>query len=267
MSSLDLASPLILAIAAVGALGIGLLGGMTGLVLGSLRLPLLLLLEHQDAVAAGTNIGVSGSGAVTATLRHWREGRIHWPLFWTMGSGSILGAFVGGYMSGSVPSDLLRGLVGTILLYSAVDMARGASTRGPGLPVDGTPRESRALGRRAQEAGLGLGIGLLGGMVGLILGSLRLPAMIRLLGVDPRIAAGTNMPIGFFTGLFGLGGHLISHGVNWPLLLAMAPAAMLGSWIGARWTGLVSPATLRRWMAGLLMVIALAMLFLALRGL
>ncbi|GIS68052.1 MAG: hypothetical protein CM1200mP7_0010 [Chloroflexota bacterium] len=35
-----------------------------------------------------------------------------------------------------------------------------------------------------------MGIGLLGGLVGLILGSIRLPALIRLLKVEPRIAAG-----------------------------------------------------------------------------
>lgn len=42
---------------------------------------------------------------------------------------------------------------------------------------------------------MGFAIGLLGGAVGLILGSLRLPALITILGIDPRVAAGSNLVI------------------------------------------------------------------------
>jgi uncharacterized membrane protein YfcA len=50
----------------------------------------------------------------------------------------------------------------------------------------------------------------IGGVVGLGLVQLRLPAMIQVLGVDPRIAAGTNLVISTFTGLFGFIGHLLT---------------------------------------------------------
>ena len=47
---------------------------------------------------------------------------------------------------------------------------------------------------------MGLVIGVTGGAVGLILGSLRLPGLIQVLGMGPRIAAGTNLFIGFAMG-------------------------------------------------------------------
>ena len=56
----------------------------------------------------------------------------------------------------------------------------------------------------------GLVIGLLGGIVGLILGSLRMPALVRLVGEEPARAVGTNVTVGFLVGVAGVIGHLPS---------------------------------------------------------
>ena len=96
----------------------------------------------------------------------------------------------------------------------------------------------------AIEGGVGLGVGLLGGAVGLILGSIRLPALVWILRVDPRIAAGTNMFIGFFMGSLGWIGHAARGQVDYRLLLLMGVTAMAGSYIGARFTGRVRLNTL-----------------------
>ena len=53
-------------------------------------------------------------------------------------------------------------------------------------------------------------IGLLGGFVGLILGSLRMPALLRLVGETPARAVGTNLAVGVCVGVAGLLGHLPS---------------------------------------------------------
>ena len=85
-----------------------------------------------------------------------------------------------------------------------------------------------------------MAVGLLGGAVGLILGSVRLPALIRILRVDPRVAAGTNLFIGFVMGSVGWVGHVVQGQVNYPLLAMMAAAAMVGSYYGAKLTGRTS---------------------------
>ena len=54
-------------------------------------------------------------------------------------------------------------------------------------------------------------IGLLGGIVGLILGSLRMPALLRFVGEVPARAVGTNVTIGFLVGVAGVIGHLPSE--------------------------------------------------------
>ena len=83
-------------------------------------------------------------------------------------------------------------------------------------------------------------IGVLGGIVGLILGSLRMPALIRIVGEGPARAVGTNVTIGFFVGVAGVIGHLPSEPPDWDLLAVGAAASIPGALLGSRLTGRLS---------------------------
>ncbi len=109
--------------------------------------------------------------------------------------------------------------------------------------------------RMSLEGGIGFGVGVLGGAVGLILGSIRLPALVRILRVDPRIAAGSNLFIGFFMGSLGWVGHVARGQVDYQLLIMMGAAAMVGSYLGARLTGKVELNTLILAMGIVLMIV------------
>ena len=64
----------------------------------------------------------------------------------------------------------------------------------------------------------GFVIGMLGGIVGLILGSLRMPALVKIVGEEPARAVGTNVTIGFLVGVAGVIGHLPSEPPDWGVL-------------------------------------------------
>ena len=83
-------------------------------------------------------------------------------------------------------------------------------------------------------------MGLLGGAVGLILGSIRLPAMVRILRVDPRLAAGSNLFIGLVMGALGWVGHVAQGQVDFAMVALMGAGGMGGSYYGAKLTGRVS---------------------------
>ena len=100
--------------------------------------------------------------------------------------------------------------------------------------------ELKTKKRISLESIAGLIIGLLGGSVGLILGSIRLPAIIYILQIDPRKAAGSNLFIGFFIGILGWIGHAYLDQVNYNILFTMSFTGMIGSYIGASFTGKVS---------------------------
>lgn len=61
-----------LAVALGGSFVAGFLGSLVGLVLGSLRLPAVLLASGSTASAADTNTAVSAAAALTGGLTHAR---------------------------------------------------------------------------------------------------------------------------------------------------------------------------------------------------
>ena len=97
-------------------------GGLVGLVLGNIRLPAVLLLSSSPAAGTGANIGISAVAAATASIAHIRAGRVNWRLFGWMAPPSIVGALVGGYISGVIPGDALLLAIAAVLLYSAFEL-------------------------------------------------------------------------------------------------------------------------------------------------
>jgi hypothetical protein len=102
-------------------------------------------------------------------------------------------------------------------------------------------------------------IGLLGGFVGLILGALRIGALLRFVGADTFRAVGTNVAVGFCLGVAGVFGHL-AGGVDWPLLAVGAAASVPGALLGARLTGRLNEQELLRAVGAILLVAGAAML-------
>lgn len=221
-------------------------GGLVGLVLGNIRLPAVLLVAASPAAAGGVNIAISGVAAATASVTHLRAGRINWRLFAWMAPPSVVGALVGGYLAGVVPDDAVLLGIAVVLLYSGIDLLRRKPAR---RVVD-----ERELDIRAAVVSGAL-IGLLGGFVGLILGALRMPALLRLVGEVPGRAAGTNLLVGVFVGIAGLIGHLPSAAPDLGLVLIGSAASIPGALLGARLTGRLSEEQLIK-AIGVVLVIA-----------
>jgi uncharacterized membrane protein YfcA len=227
-----------------------LAGGLVGLVLGNIRLPVLVLAASSPAAGAGANIGVSAIAALASATAHIRAGRIDWRLFAWMAPPSMVGAVAGGLLSGVVPGNALLVVIGVTLLAFGADLVR-----------------SKPAGRRADPGGFsaraailtGALIGLLGGFVGLILGALRLPALLRFVGAEPFRAVGTNAAVGFCLGVAGVFGHL-PGGVDWTLLGVGAVTSVPGAIVGARLTGRLDERQLFRAVGVVLLVAGTAMI-------
>jgi uncharacterized membrane protein YfcA len=235
---------------------VALLGGPVGLVLGNLRLPIVLLAATSPAAGTGANVGISAVAAASTSVTHIRAGRINWRLFAWMAPPSIAGALVGGYLSGVLPADALRLAIAAVLFYGALDLFRWRRARVPG-------RSSEQLDPVAAVAS-GAVIGLLGGVVGLILGSLRMPAMLRFVGESPALAVGTNSAVGVCLGVAAVAGHLPSTAPDWCLLAVGALASIPGAVLGARLTGRLSEERLIDAIAFVLLVAATGLLVQAL---
>jgi uncharacterized membrane protein YfcA len=231
-------SPAEAVLLAAWCFAVALAGGIAGLVLGNIRLPALLLLASSPAAGGGANIAISGLAAATAGAAHVRAGRINWRLFGWMAPPSVAGALVGGYLAGVVPRRALLLAVALVLVYSGIDLLL---RRPPPRP----PLSEPDLDLRAAVLS-GAVIGLLGGFVGLILGALRMPALLRLVGERAERAVGTNLAVGVCVGVAGLAGHLPSAAPDPALILVGGAASVPGALLGARLTGRLSEAQLVR---------------------
>lgn len=233
-----------LAVAFAGSFVAGFLGAVVGLVLGSLRLPAVLLASGSPAAAAGTNIAVSAAAALSGGLAHARAGRVSWPVVAWMTPPSVAGAFAGAYLAHALPSRALLAAIAVVLAWNGLDLLLGLRAAPP----------SRRPRLAAVVAG-GL-IGLLGGAVGLILGTLRLPALLRSVGLPAHAAVGTNLVVGFFLGAAGFAAHLARVEVEWLVLAVSLAGAVAGAWLGARHSGRIPEPVLRRLIGAALLAVA-----------
>ena len=234
---------------------VALAGGLVGLVLGNIRLPATLLVAPSAAAGGGANLLISGAAAAAASIAHVRAGRVDWRLFGLMLGPSVAGAAAGGYLAGVIDEDLLLACIAAVLVYSGVDLLRW---RPRPLPAPGATVPAAAFGRTAAVVSAAL-IGLLGGLVGLILGTLRVPALIRHVGVAPHTAVGTSLVLGVCVGIAGALGHLPSGAPDVSVAAAGIAASVPGALLGARLTGRLSEVQLVRSIGAILLVAACAM--------
>ena len=74
-------------------------------------------------------------------------------------------------------------------------------------------------------------VGILGGFVGLALGTMRLPALF-MLGIGPPIAAGTNIAVSTASALIGAVRHLQEGRVHIRVALAVGGPSIVGAFLG-----------------------------------
>lgn len=110
----------------VAGLGVGMVAALLGVAGGELLIPTIVLLYGLDIKLAGSlSLMVSLPTMIVGFARYTRADafnvlREERPLMGWMIVGSILGAAIGGLLLGLVPTGWLMGLLGVILLVSAV---------------------------------------------------------------------------------------------------------------------------------------------------
>jgi uncharacterized membrane protein YfcA len=263
---------------------IGFIGGMVGLVLGVIRFPFIIEAETSASITAGTNLSVSTLGAISGTINHYRQNNIDLKIFLVMALSGAIGAFIGSFLTELVSVIILLSIIIVIVSYEAIDLMiksgkigkngnRNRNSHTTALDsniarLDAAANDSNKTNTNAvsennavaiiKETVIGLGVGLLGGMVGLVLGSIRMPAMISILKLPTRIAVGTNLASSAFMGTIGVIGHLINNNIDFVILTLMGPTAMLGAFLGSKFTNKINESNMKFVISIVLIVVAVA---------
>ena len=113
---------------------------------------------------------------------------------------------------------------------------------------------------------IGLTAGVLSGMLGIGGGTVAIPGMVLLLGIEQHTAQGVALAAMLLTAFVGASIHYRQKNVNLRMAVWIAPAAIGFSVLGAWAAGLVEAEWLTRVFAIALLVIGLRMLFFARGG-
>ena len=272
----DLAGWQLVLMAAI-SLGVGLSGGVVGIALGVIRLPMLTLFGVDPLIAAGTNLMISVMGSTIGTLEAFFDKRVVPTVVFAMGGPAIVGAFIGGYFADAVPIWILLTVVTLLMAWSALFLIfwslrimrirrRYPSARTRRAMTGGGSGELELDVKQVSREGIaGFVIGLIGGAVGLVLGVLRMPALLAM-KMDPHKAAGTNLAITVLVGIAGFVGHLLKGSVDWHLIAIVGIPGVLGMYAGTRLANRFDAAGLRLVVGIVVLLVAPAVLYGAFRN-
>ena len=236
---------------AIMSLIVGIIGGIVGIALGVVRLPVMTAVGVDPLIAASTNLFVSVLGSFAGSWPAILQNRIVYRVVLVIGIPAIGGSFVGGLYADIISRTVLLTIVGLLLMWSSLMMITRAISEfrsDDSTPETSDPNVGRGdLNRKTvtRESFVGFVIGLIGGAVGLALGVLRMPALIHVLKMKPPYATGTNLALTILVGSSGFTGHLIRGRVDWLMVVAIGVPAMIGMFAGSKMGGNTDPTKLR----------------------
>ncbi len=242
-------------ILAFGGIGLaaGLIGGLLGIGGSTVFIPAATLLIGPDqqvyqAAAMVLNVFV----AATATLTHHRAGAIDRRLVFRMLPAAAVMVLLGVLTSNHLDAEVLVGVFGGFLILMAgieavrLRRSRGATpepaaTSGAPRPPESPPASGAAL------TTVGGFMGFVGGLLGIGGGLVAVPGLRFFAGIPLRTAIVTSAAVTFPMAVIGatyknlsLGalldaeGRALSASDSLFIAAAIVPAAILGSWLGAR---------------------------------
>jgi len=257
----------ILVLILLGAVA-GTLAGLLGIGGGAIVVPVLaIVFEHQGVAtgalmqaAIGTSLATIVFTAISATLAHQRRGSIRWRVFWDMTPGIVVGALIGASIAHWLPSKILKVVFGIFLLLIAVQMAW------PTLPKTHRPMPSRPW-----MAAVGAFVGILSSLFGIGGATISVP-FLTWCGLGVAQVVGTAAAMGLPVAVAGTVGYIVAGlsatdlpplSVGYVVLPAfggIVVASTLCAPLGVRLAHRLSPVTLRRLFAVLLVIFGLRLL-------
>lgn len=203
--------------------------------------------EQMKPAALVLNLFVAGVG----TFRYVRAGCFDWNRFWPFAVLSIPLAYVGGGMK--LPAHVYKLILGGVLLFAAWRMALK-----PSPEAEASPRPILL----PVALGIGAVIGLLSGLTGVGGGIFLSPLLLLFRWANIRTTAGISSAFILVNSIAGLLGYRQHAPALPPQIIWWVPAALAGGLAGSELgSRRLSPLTMRRLLAAVLVVAGVKMLF------
>ncbi len=234
------------------AFGVGTLLGLLGAGGSILTVPIFaFVLGFPPKVAIASSLLVVGLTSAVATFSHHLLHNVQWRVAFTFGSSALVASYLSARLSHYLSGELQMLVFALVMLGAATAMIRS--------------RHKEPRGQLSQSPIplllQGFAVGVLTGLVGVGGGFLIVPALTLLSGLRVKNAIGTSLAIITLNCAAGFLGYAGQFEVPWLEVVVFVVASTLGTFVGARGVGKVSPAALKKGFAILLIAIALLILY------
>lgn len=236
----------------------------SGVGAGAITTPLLIFLGVRTNTAIGSDLLFALGTKIVAMLTHMRARTVQWSVLWRLAAGGLPGAILGVLVSAWLKQHLdikqlelvLRIAVAVALLVSAAGiifnqrLARDASI---------APREDSIPTWRL--ALLGLFVGVCVSVTSIGAGSLTLPLLLLIApSVALRRLVGTDLAFAVIILVPALIGHWKLGDVNPTISISLLIGSVPGVFVGTHFVARLPERWFRSALAGVLVVVALALL-------
>jgi uncharacterized membrane protein YfcA len=263
---------------AIGAVS-GFLGGLLGIGGGVVIVPALIIVfdltglidsSQATVVAVATSLSCIVLTSLSAAITQARAGMVDWEIVRRWVLFLVLGSFVAGSVADNLPNALFRTLIGSFLLFVAFVML-----------TSWRPSATRNRPGRGLSALLGSAGGVVSGIAGIAGGNVIVPTLIYF-NTPVHRATATSSTLGVPIALAGAIGYVVAGwnasaqpttegSYSWmfgyvylPAFIAIVCTAVLTAPLGVKTAHKVEAGKLRRIFGGLLIIVALRMLYSAL---
>ncbi len=236
--------------AALGAAA-GALGGMMGVGGGILLVPLLVHVMREpqhDAQAASLAFVIAA--AAVAVVPYLASERLDWRLAAALAAGALPGVIWGARVSRHVSATWLRRAFGVAVLATALRLLVAPPV------LSGAP----APWGWAAEAGLGLAVGFLAGLLGLGGGTILVPALVLMQRIPQHVAQGVSLLLIIPVGIAGAATHARSGSLPRRLLPGLLLGGAAGGLAGGLLAQRIAGPSLSRMFALFLLVVSFQMI-------
>ncbi|MFY9329583.1 MAG: sulfite exporter TauE/SafE family protein [Georgfuchsia sp.] len=246
----------------------GFCAGMFGVGGGVVLVPILTSLfaaqqfphEHVLHLALGCSMATIVFTSISSLRAHNARGAVLWPVVLRIAPGIVIGTLLGSQLASHVPTRPLGMFFAAFVCFVALQMLLNVK-----------PKPHRQLPGSFGMTGVGIVIGAVSALVAIGGGSLSVPFMTWC-NVKVQHAIGTSAAIGLPIALSGAVGYAIS---GWsqtdlpagslgylyvPAVAGTALASVISAPLGARVTHSMPPASLQKYFAALLLLLAAKML-------
>ena len=219
----------------------GLLVGAFGTLIGAgggfLLVPLLLLMYPTERPEAITSMSLFAvfCNAASGTVAYARMGRIDYTAAAVFTLAGLPGAVLGAMTTKSIPAHIFDGLLGVVLIVSAIYVAFHRETDALPSVTDRASDRPRALWLGSAISAV---VGFISSLLGIGGGIIHVPAMIRILKFPVHTATATSHFILACMALTATIVHVANGSMSedWFRTAALAIGVIIGAQVGAQWS-------------------------------